>query len=185
MSDIEIVDLSVLDMDLPQDFSPVSEGLHNAFVNSAKLTMSKAGKPMVHIQWTVADTKPDGEPDSDAGKVLDQRIVVYYFNKRTNKNTMHWFLPPLFQAADMWPGNVTKRAEQFKKENLNGTFDKMLAYLNGCSGTIEVQHTKGAAQTDEMGNPKVDAEGNQLFFTNTEVVIQKIDSKKSGKRKIV
>lgn len=168
------------DVELPQDFSPVSEGRHHAHIVGADLTTTKtSGKPMLVVDWQI-----DGDDDPDNGKIVTDRLVLFVKNRRSGGQQLHWLLPPYFKGVGMWPADMTSRQKMFTGASLNSTFEKLLNALDGVGGTLSITHEEGGVRRDEMGNPRLDENGSELRFTNVNTVVEEIEPKKTKKRKL-
>lgn len=177
--DIDLNDFGA-DVELPQDFTPASEGRHHAHIVNAELTTTKtSNKPMLVVDWQI-----DGDDDPDNGKVVTDRLVLFIKNRRSGGQQLHWLLPNYFKGVGMWPADVASRQKLFSGANLNSTFEKLLGALDGVGGTLSIIHEEGDVRRDEMGNPRLDENGNELRFTNVNTVVENIEPKKTKKRKL-
>lgn len=151
---IDFTSFDVNDMEIGGDFVPVSPGKHHASISSVELGQSKkSGAPMLIVDWTV-----DGEDDADAGRTVRDFCVLFYTNKKTGKNVIHFNIPRYFGAAGQWPTKPADRAKILAPAKLQGTFDKVLKALPGVGATLTTELRQGGPRVDKMGEPVYEME---------------------------
>ena len=146
MTEFKTYDLD--EISVPKDHSAWTPGAHRAGVTAVDLRPSRAGYPMLVIEWTCLD-------EDEEGKVVTDFAALLANDPKTGKPFFPKTIRAYLSAFGMWAAKPADRAKYLAADKQVGTMETLADKLLGATGTLKTKNETQPARerVDEDGIP--------------------------------